>query len=434
MNGNAPITRVICWTCGDRVPVKYGGSACPSCGAMLVSSAYDAAAQRLVSQRVTLERDLNALICAHDEAERANTRWGRLRVLPFLPSRRKLRRLEGKQAAVRAQVDEVTHRLRDLASARYYMGGWYRATGIGLRCDASTASGFDRNPFAGASYDSVGVFQLRTKLGTKALRGIFGEYCVFSLLDGALGEGDIGAGCLLRSLYIPDYSSPERDRYGASFTEEIDLLLMTSRALYVIEVKNLRGDITVRPQRFCDRYDIEVAPRGKSARSPAPNLRTDRGPSQNHRHLCALAHALEGIVDRRAFVNLVVYVDNGFEFIMETPQGLGGAYIATTGQGNANVIETIKSIECAREQIWSMAEVEAISAMIDARYSDVDGSKAETHQRMCEMRARAPRVGRGGGTYRSHSKRSKKFGGAQAYPGAHGGRDAELERMLRKLR
>lgn len=41
----------------------------------------------------------------------------------------------------------------------------------------------------GAFYDSVGVFQLRTKPGMKSLRGIFGGYCVFSLLDGALGGG-----------------------------------------------------------------------------------------------------------------------------------------------------------------------------------------------------------------------------------------------------
>lgn len=56
-----PRTRFICWNCGQAVPLKFSGQACPNCGAPLTASAYDAWAQRLAKQRVELEREANKL-------------------------------------------------------------------------------------------------------------------------------------------------------------------------------------------------------------------------------------------------------------------------------------------------------------------------------------------------------------------------------------
>lgn len=433
MGGKAPITRAICWKCSAEVPLRHGGDACPACGVRLRSTDYDGAACEAVSQRVENEKRLNALVQERLEAERANARWGVLRKLPILPSRRRLKAIEGERAAVLDEIRSLAARLRELASARYYMGPWYRATGMHLRVDAPSSDGFKRNPLEAAYYDSEGAFHIKTKLKTKELRGVFGEYLVFERLSSALERGDGISGHLLRALYIPDVSSCERDSYGASYTEEVDLLLATERALYVIEVKNLWGRIVVRPEKFRDRYEVEVtSPLGANG-APGPSRHIDRAPAQNHRHVCALRHGLEGRVPGEAVVNLVVYVDNGDGFTMDAPQGLGGTHIATTGAGDHTLLEVICAIERRMPVRWNAAGLDELAALLDAEYSDVDGSKAESHRRAREMNARAPRSrGASGRSYRVRAKHGQGLGADQRP--ARYKRDDELERMMRRLR
>lgn len=433
MSGKAPVSRAACWGCGAQVPLRYGGGVCPSCGARLRTIDYDAAAVDIVSARVEKERRLNALVQAHLEAEEKNARWGVLRGLPILPSRRRLKAIEGERVAVLAEVQGLANHARELASARYYMGEWYRTTGMHLRCDAPGRDGFDRNPLEAAYYDNEGVFHVKTRLKTKILRGIFGEYVVFERLAAALERGDLPFGRVLRALYIPDFGSCERDPYGANFTEEVDMLLVASRALYVIEVKNLRGSITVRRQKFLDRYEVEVTPPAGSSSTSHSGAYFDRGPSQNHRHVCALRHAIQGLVPQEAIVNLVVYVGNGGGFIMDAPQGIGGAYIATTDVGEQGVLDVIRAIESSMPFRWSEAELSDLAAFLDAEYSDVDGSKAEAHRRAREMHARAPRPsGSSGRSYRASAKHGKGRGFGRG--SSRCARDDELERMIRALR
>lgn len=433
MDGKAPISRAVCWGCGEQIPLKHGGDACPLCGVRLRSMDYDRAALDIVSTRIEKEKRLNALVQDRLEAEAMNARWGVLRKLPFLPSRRRINAVERERAAVLAEIKALAGRSRELASARYYMGPWYRATGSYLRDDAPCGDNLGCNPLESAYYDSKGVFRVKTRLKNKTQRGVFGEYLVFEQLATALERDGGLSGRLLRSLYIPDFSSCERDPYGAHFTEEVDLLLATARALYVIEVKNLRGSITVRQQRFLDRYEVEVVSPGGSGAASGSNVHIDRAPSQNHRHVCALRHALEGRVPHDAIVNLSVYVDNCGGFAMDAPQGLGGAYIATTGAGEHNVLEVIRAVEGGALVRWGEDELAELVTFLDFEYSDVDGSKAEAHRWSREMRARAPRPsGSRGKPQRSHGSHGK--GRGSGVPMGRYARDAELERMIRRLR
>lgn len=433
MGGKVPISRAICWACGAQVPLRHGGGACPACGARLCSVDYDDAARDAVAMRIDKERRLNALVQDRLEAQRRNERWGVLGRLPFLPSRRRLAAIEKERIAVLAEIRALAGRSRELASARYYMGPWYRATGMYLRCDAPGSDGFKRNPLEAAYYDSEGAFHIRAKRKTKEQRGVFGEYLVFEQLSSALEQDGGISGHLLRALYVSDASSCERDPYGSSFTEEIDLLLATARALYVIEVKNLRGFISVRPQRFHDRYEVEVASLRAGTGGSGAERHTDRGPSQNHRHVCALRHGLEGRVPDEAIVNLVVYVDNGGGFVMDAPQGLGGGYIATTGAGEQGLLDVIRAIEGRMPVRWDGTELAELATFLDAEYSDVDGSKAEAHRRAREMHARAPHPC--GGSAPSHRTRAKHGQGrGVGQRAARYRRDDELERMMRRLR
>lgn len=433
MGGKTPITRAICWSCGAQVPLRHGGGACPACGARLRSIDYDGAARAAVAMRIDKEKRLNALVQDRLEAQGRNARWGVLGRLPFLPSRRRLAAIEEERVSVLAEIRALADRSRELAAARYYMGPWYRSTGMCLRCDAPGSDGFKRNPLEAAYYDSEGAFHIKAKRNTREQRGVFGEYLVFERLSTALEQGDGISGHLLRGLYVPDFSSCERDPFGASYTEEIDLLLATARALYVIEVKNLRGSISVRSQKFRDRYEVEVTPPRPPAGGPGADRHADRGPSQNHRHVCALRHGLEGRVAGEAIVNLVVYVDNGGGFAMDAPQGLGGGHIATTGAGEHELLDVIRGIEACMPVRWDGAELAELAALLDAEYSDVDGSKAEAHRRARELHARAPRPC--GASGRSHRVRAKHGQGCDmGRSPARYRRDDELERMMRRLR
>lgn len=89
MGNKAPITRAVCWKCGTQVPLRYGGDICPACGARLRSIDYDDAARKTATLRIDREKRLNALDVDRLEAEADNARWGVLRKLPFLPSRRR---------------------------------------------------------------------------------------------------------------------------------------------------------------------------------------------------------------------------------------------------------------------------------------------------------------------------------------------------------
>lgn len=132
-------------------------------------------------------------------------------------------------------------------------------------------------------------------------------------------------------------------------------------------------------------------------------------------------------------MNLVVYVDNRDGFTMDAPQGLGGAHIATTGAGGHSLLNVIRAIEWRMPVKWDEKGLADLVALLDAEYSDVDGSKAEAHRRAREMHAQAPRPrGTSGRPYRVRSKRGRGRDANQRP--ARYKRDDELERMMRRLR
>lgn len=424
-----PVTRIRCWGCGEQVPLKFGGGTCPSCGVSLATPAFDGHARGVAQARADEERRLQELACERQQVAARNARWGVLRRLPFVPSRRRLVALDAHIAAAHEAIAARADELGELARARYYASGWFRATGMALYPDVADEQALAVNPFRAVRYDSAGAFLVDVRLKTMEQRGVYGEYLVFDMLDAAIARGELGEAQLLRGLYVPDRTAAARDPYGTSFTEEIDILLATQRRLYIIEVKSLRRRIEVRTSRFGDRLEVHAIPYRRGGKLAREDEHIDKGPSQNHRHVWALVHELAGEVPRSALVNLTVYVDNR-GFAMEAEQGVGGDYVATTSAGPQQVLRVVADIEASCSPRWYVDELDELVRLLDMRYADVDGSKAEAHRRSMEIRSRRPYTG----AHASDRLEKERQRGRRDTGGPARSRDAELERMLREYR
>lgn len=136
-----PRTRFICWNCGQAVPLKFSGQACPNCGAPLTPAAYDTRAQELAKQRVLVERELNRLQAQLDSATKKNTRWGIFKNFRFLPLRRAMDELLLQIQPLKQQIEDLSRKGR-FASERYYASEWFRQSRRFLREDIPDMLGF----------------------------------------------------------------------------------------------------------------------------------------------------------------------------------------------------------------------------------------------------------------------------------------------------
>ena len=427
MNAKMPVTRISCWQCGATVPLKGVVAGCPVCGARLQTRDYDAAARTLVEDHGDAVREMASLRKELKDAVAKNNRWRPFGRFPLLPSRRRMVQLEREIATLESREASINAEIEKMAHARYYASRWFRASGVYLRSDISGVSRDTPNPFKSVRYGEGAVFQVRTSLRTKEQRGVFGEYLVFDKLSSAIDAGKFGNANLLRMLYIPDRTDIRRDPFGVAFTEELDMLLVTERFIWVIEVKNLRKAIRVERNKCNDRrYRVSAVPVSSKGEMIENAAHDDRAPVQNHRHVRALREVLAS-ADAASVRSLIVYVDN-CGFTMTAPQGLGGTWIASTQSGANNLVDVLVNAESGEKLIRGGEEVAALSDELALAYSDVDGSKALEHARTLEIRRRVSSgAGASSGFTRENGK--KACGKTRVYR-----RDDELERMIRKAR
>lgn len=272
-----PRTRFICWNCGQAVPLKFSGQACPNCGAPLTPAAYDARAQELAKQRAQVERELNRLQAQLDSATKKNTRWGIFKNFRFLPSRRAMDELLLQIQPLKQQIEDFSRKGR-FASERYYASEWFRQSRRFLREDILDAREKSNNPFKMPYYDQSGVFHMAPDRGNAWKRGEYGEYVVFSLLSDAIDAGLLGHAPLLWHLYVPVRQRLVMRRVGTvESTDEIDIALLTTHGLYSIEVKSLYSSIEVRLDNCKDAYCVTATPVGQDGQILTNGITIDMG-------------------------------------------------------------------------------------------------------------------------------------------------------------
>lgn len=375
--GRMPRTRIVCWNCLQDVPIRFGGMKCPNCGALLTPKAYDARAAELAGERHAIEHDLGRLMSLLDMANRKNERWGRLKTFPLLPSYRAIKKLEPQTELLKEQVAELASKAR-LGPDRYYASEWFRQSRCFLRADTPDPKVNETNPFKTAYYDQNGIFHMLPDSRNAWKRGKFGEYVVFESLAAAMEGGVFGHARLLWHLYIPvQQHGRMRDTAYPERTDEIDIVLITTHGLYSIEVKSLHSVISVQTDSYRDAYSVILSPCGADV--PQDVTRTaDRGIEQNAAHVRALKKELAGSVPPQRIFNVTAYTNHcGFE--MHAPQGLGGAFVATTSGCEQNIVDVIRLVESAEEACWTDAEVDGLADELALAYTDPDGSKRADH-------------------------------------------------------
>lgn len=377
MGSKKPRTRITCWNCLQKVPIKFSGKACPNCGAPLTPKAYDARARELANQRRALESELSKLQKQLNEAIKQNNRWGMLKNLPLLPSRRAIDELTPKTQQLREKIAELS-RKRGCPFDRYYASEWFRQSRCFLRINTPDPRVNASNPFGKPYYDQDGIFHMRVHRDNAWKRGVYGEYVVFSLLEEAIDAGELGPARLLWHLYIPTRQRRRsRGTAGIERTDEIDIALLTTHGLYSIEVKSLYCLIEVRPDSYQDGYSV-ITTRVEDGQLLPDKRAVDKGVTQNAEHVRALREELTGVVPPQRIFNVTVYANNcGFE--MSAPQGAGDAYVATTSEGTENIVDVIRLIEGREEACWTDERVDELADQMSIAYTDPDGSKREEH-------------------------------------------------------
>lgn len=384
-----PRTRFICWNCGQAVPLKFSGRACPNCGAPLTAMAYDAYAQRLAKQRVELEREAHKLQAKLEVATKKNARWGILKKLPFLPSRRAIEELTPQIEQYWTEVSNLARKSR-LAPDRYYASEWFRQSRCFLRDDTPDPQVKANNPFKTPHYDQDGVFHMLPARDNSWQRGEYGEYVVVSLLADAIEAGKLGHARLLWHLYVPvRQRSRPHESLGIERTDEIDIVLLTTRGLYSVEVKSLHSHIEVRLDNYKDAYCVTATPIGREGRPLADRSMVDVGIAQNAAHVSSLRAELADRVAPQRVFNVTTYTSHcGFE--MHAPQGFGDAYVATTSECSENVLRVIQGIEQGMDAYWTDAQVDELADQLSVSYADPDGSKRANHAKVIRASREPP--------------------------------------------
>lgn len=142
---------------------------------------------------------------------------------------KKLKNVQEEYSAVRKTQHRLNTRLLALARMRYYLSEWYFRTGFPLK--RTVVAPFELRP----CYDDSGIWRLPR--GRREVSGTTAEFAVFQAV---YNEATNPESVLYRAQIIPNIYLPrplERSRNGRSFWDQIDLVLLTTQAAFVIEVK-----------------------------------------------------------------------------------------------------------------------------------------------------------------------------------------------------
>lgn len=195
------------------------------------------------------------------------------------------------------------------------------------------------------------------------------------MLSKAIDVGEFGRAHLLYNVLIPKIHESRRSnrpRYA-----QVDFLLITQRAVYVIEAKNLNGNIECLYRKKQREYQVFV---NRCTRNDVP-LATpqieDHGPSQNKEHRrCLLERCISISPDET--ISIVAYVKKHLFYAPSIhPQRM--SHITTLDKGALGIVRLIKAIEEVRPVLRSPSEMDDLARRIESLFSDADGEAAQTH-------------------------------------------------------
>ena len=378
------VVNCVCCHC-DTVfkPSDISGShlnrRCPSCGGKLNESNYDIASRQLHEELVAIKECMSV-----SDAE--SRKW-ELRALrckwAFLGPLRK--RLERKAAEYRTIAEGLAqkHTIRSnrfsiLAQSRYYTSEWYQRTRIPLV--RKVVSPYRLN----VGFDEDGVWYIRQT--DKLSSGIMAEYLVFQRLLECVRDA---ASPLFGAQVVPNiYLNHEQggDR-AEKFWTQIDCVLLTRQAAFVIEVKRRRKHIfTSRPfemiwsSNSCEEMPDQFSSNESNARLTDGDFADESfALNQNSSHAVEFdstcyAFPFERIYEQGVYVGTRSFHTDCTEFVDNVNVSYLSAYVSNPDF--ADIIED----ECGRlEDMLDQERLNDLGESLVASYGDLNQMRAQLH-------------------------------------------------------
>lgn len=411
---------IVCWHCGQDIPLSSTGETCPLCGATLAETSFDEAAGARLRETEKISSEIGLARQKLAEAQTRNARLGFLRKLPLFPSRREIVRLSAELSSLYKNRKALSKPLKHLAHARYYVSRWFRMTGIPLcNLGQSGATAFGSPQYTLGRKGAV-RFDCRLEKCPRSRRGYvasrYAEYEAFCAIQCIVDSGVLGHARLLANLVIP-YDEDRRQRYNKHVrAHEIDALLVTERSIVVVEVKSTWMSVTIDYHQQRRKHHIVRIGTTKDG-DQFGSEHIDGSVEQAVAHSWTLLDTGTYSISLDALASLIVY-SGAPEIRLRCKQGEGRPpiFFAALHRDEPSLEQSLHDAVYANEPVRSPAEVDAVADELFARYADLDGSKLEKHLERIDRDARvntAPAPSR----KRVRDSRSS--------------RDAELERMIR---
>lgn len=371
----------VCCHCGSLFsPFDVAGTylkrTCPECGESLSEREYDAKVSSLVSER----NDLREKINQWGEALGERKKWKRR--LKWVPNRwfRELlnERVAYARLRKRGLEEEMRQRVKSyevMAPSRYYASEWFARTHIPLERKVL-------DPYkVGVSYDSDGVWHMHR--GDGHAQGLQAEYGVFQALMKRVSDSHsiLYQAQILPNIYLLREQQGQREH---SFWTQVDCVLLTRQAAFVLEVKHRSGRILA-PSPFCQIWSTDSSDlidayfnnecgcslREAGFRDESLALR------QNATHAEVFASDCEVYPFERVYEQVVFFKPRSFSAESET--FINNANVSCCEHGADRFVGVIEG-ECAKlDDLLTQEELDDLGESLLRQYGDLNQKRGLLH-------------------------------------------------------
>ena len=248
------------------------------------------------------------------------------------------------------EADALTRELERLAASEYYINDWFSYGGKPL----SRSGMGPLQPYGLSARYADGRLDIRPGFGKGIARGIAAEWELFYLLDRAIAKGDLPADMVLcPNVFIRNPNADEReaastggwsswttctrgrdDRIPPALFNQIDLVALSSNAVYIFEVKSRKGSITVNALG-----KVGITPfDGAKKMSGSKDLR------QCARHASAFATRFASVPFERIY-EITVYADTTSFVSQQTSLIDNAGAFCIDGASSEQLLSTLQDIE-----------------------------------------------------------------------------------------
>lgn len=295
-------THVVCYRCGAAVSSstlrrEKQPRRCAACGARLNEEGFDGQAHTLLirQERLKVRASLWGL-CT--EAVTSP-----LAVKRFPPQARFLKKhvvsyAQRRRASLFAEISNLEKKVQDLARSRYFSGEWFLESSVSFQRGLNKSSA----PF----YSLQRGYDFQPPTNNASDRGYIGEFEVFERLRREVisPHSFLFGSRIVHNLYLPCLDTGQEDGF-----HEADIIVVTTRCLFVIEVKHKKAKVNCLFKKSSCGFEEEVVV-GRSASAALKQA------DQNAEILSAWCkeYPLENVLRLAVFVNPTKFTTNASSF------------------------------------------------------------------------------------------------------------------------